>query len=360
MSKGAAGKVGFPTYLEDMHTNWVGDGDVLANLTDIMDTALGVAGNPFEALSYTDPSTDFDAVETEFQEFDTDVDALNYSTDYGAVVDAVVAKVDEAGVLNDLDITTLTSDSESTATSELATAVSKAVDNIDESVIRNLVKNFEARTSYSRDRAIRRFSGQMADINAVQGSAYMFGLALIEAQVVQSVEDFHSQVTREQFSRNVEHHIDLFKTFLSRSVETSIRNKVVRDSMLTKDTNLMTNMLYRNINLHQVVASTLAEIKRVSTVAEAEYIGNTADLNKAFSSWDFEVFNMASPVAGALGGGTFVPKSASKASSAIGGALSGAAGGALAGAEIGAAGGPIGAGAGAAIGALGGIGAALF
>lgn len=345
MSKGTAGKVDFPEHMKDVHIDWLGHPTSIdVTLDDVMNTALGAGGNPFESLSYTDPETDFDEVETSFGLFNTDVQALDHATDYGSIVDAIVAKLDTSGILNDVDVTSYQTNAEAGATSALQEAISQAVSLVDSDVIMRLVKSFEARTSYSRDRAVTRFSNQMADINAVQGSAYMFGLALIEAQVMQSVEDFHSEVTREQFNANTATYVQLFRDHLSLSVESAIRSKVNRDQLLGSNMQLVFNALYNNTNLKQSVASTLAEIKRLRTVAESEYVGNTADLNRSFSSWDFNVFNMATPVLGGMGGGTALPPAASKTSSAIGGAIAGA--------TAGAAFGPAGAGVGAALGGL--------
>lgn len=362
MSKGAAGKVGFPAHMETVHKDWLGftgeggDTTVTTSLIEVMNTALGVSGNPFDSLSYTDPSTDFDAVETEYAKLETKVDALAHDTDYGSIVDTVVAKLDTAGVLNDIDVSSFVDDSVSQADTVIAAAVKQAVDLVDDQTVLNLVKNFEHRTNYLRDRARRRFSGQMADINAVNSSAFMFGLALVEAQSMQSVSDFHSDVTRQQFGQFVDSHITIYRQQLISYVDVAVRNKVIRDNLLGQQTDRVVGMLYQNVSFTQALSEALGEIKRVRTVAEAEYVGNSADLNKNFSLWDFEVFDIGTRVLGGLGGGSYVPKGASKTSSAIGGALSGAGKGAALGSAV-----PgLGTGVGAAIGAGLGIGSALF
>lgn len=364
---GSAGSVDFPAHMKNPHQDWIGqksgadvDNAVTVSLYDVMETALAAGGNPYEGLEYNDPSTDFDSVETEYNTFQTSVSNLDNETDYVSTVDAVVAKIDEAGIINDIAYGTSATDSTSVADTQIAAAVSKAVDLIEGETITRLIRNYETRTNTARDRSVRRFTSSMAEAGAVNSSAYMFGLALIEAQVLQSVEDFHSTVEREQFNRNIDHHVQLFRDDLRHRIEILVRNKMARDSFLDSHTNLVTQSLYQNISLEQASAAVLAEIKRVRTVAEAEYTGNTADLNSAFSSWDFEVYKNSTAVLGGIGGGSFVPKAASKTSSAIGGALSGAGSGALSGAAIGAAGGPIGAGAGALIGAGIGAGSALF
>lgn len=358
MSKGSAGKVDFPTHMKDIHQDWLGyNGGVTSIDTDLISVMnASFLDNPFENLSYTDPSTDFDAVESEFGELQTEVDALDNETDYGGIVDAVVAKLDTSGVLDSIDVSSFVSAPRTEADAEIGAAVAKAVDLVDDRTILNLVKNFEKRTDYIRDRARRRFSGQMADINAINSSAYLFGLALIEAQSMQSVSDFHSDTTRQQFAQNVDAHIQVYRQQFAAYIDVAVRSKIIREQLLGQHTQNVISMLYQNVTFKQALSQILAEIKRVRTVAEAEYVGNTGDLNKNFSLWDFEVFDIGSRVLGGLGGGTYIPKAASKTSSAIGGAL----GGAAKGATIGAAGGPISAGTGALIGAGLGIGSALF
>lgn len=279
---GSAGKVGFPSYLEEQHSDFIngGAGSIVptTSIYDLWETGLGVGGNPFTGLAYTDPDGDMTEVETLSMAFQNEVTGLS-------------------------------------AADELSNAMIAATNAADNSANALATKAFEDNQKRTRARSIRAFSGQMAGINAVNSSAYMFGIALIESAALQSVENFRAELTLGQQQQLVQSYIQL-------------RSEKMR--------------------LLQTAVTTLLEIKRIRIVAEGEYVGNESDLSYRHANWDWEVVGNTVAAMGGLGGGTRLPKGPSKAMSAIGGAAKGAAAG-------GSIGGPVGAGIGAVVGGAAGF-----
>lgn len=361
---GSSGRVEFPTYMEDTHQDWLGytstgvDDTVDVDLIAVMDNALGMGGNPWEGHTLTDPATDLAAVQTRYSTYETLVDALDEETDWDSMIDNAVAKVDEAGVLVDVDFSTVVASARSGATTSLAAGIAAALDELDDAVIARAVQAYMNRGSVQKERAIGRFSSTMADMNAVNSSAFMFGLAIIEAQHMQDVDQYQAQIELQAYNNLVNNWVAMFRAELEQELRMEVTNKSSRETVLREGAQMMVQMLSNRVQSTANTAALLAETKRVGIVATQEYELADADLDYKFSQWDFEVFTRAANVLGSISGAAaYVPGQPSKTASAIGGALSGAA----AGAGIGTAIAPgIGTAVGAAVGGIAGLLSGIF
>jgi hypothetical protein len=152
---GQSGKVGFPAYMETQHDLW------LDNAASLITTLIAGASPYNTALAYN-PTTDIAAVQTRYNTFDAIVTALAPSTDWGTFVDAVVAKID--------------------ATMLPTTYIDERVEAFE---IANLPAYF---------RALNRFAGGMSDINAVHGSAFVIGGALMEMEFQNQIAGYTAQL----------------------------------------------------------------------------------------------------------------------------------------------------------------------
>ena len=83
---GGSGKVGYPAYMESMHSTWLDDVD------GYMDAAIG--NSPFTTATAYDPDTDLAAMDTAIVAFNTAVDAISVATDYASYSTAVKNQVD--------------------------------------------------------------------------------------------------------------------------------------------------------------------------------------------------------------------------------------------------------------------------
>lgn len=357
---GVSGAVEFPDHMEDIHKEWLGYSDgpqgLVTNLSDAMNSALRSLGNPFSGFEYEDPAPILSDINSELSSYKDVVDALDAEVDYNSIVDNAVKKVDTVGVLNDVDTSGIVTALKSENEELIADAIETAVQAIESEALDNVVNAFAERQRYAKSRAVRQYTGQMADINAVQSSAFMFGIALIEAEHLQSVSDFNAQVSIDVYRDMVKAYIGR----LSENLNIELRKKSIRDQILMNSINLTMQAFNSNKNFKKSLLELTTEINRIEFLIGQEYVASSADLKNKEATWPFKVFTYGGQLLGSMGGGTALPEGPSKAGSAIGGALSGAASGALSGASIGAAGGPITAVGGAAIGAGAGLAAALL
>lgn len=346
---GASGTVDFPTYLKEVHADLLADGEpdgsglttINTSLVAVMNTALGVSGNPYTdasrpsgATAYN-PATDLAAVMAEFSEYDTAVDALTDSATWGTFVDSVVAKIAASGTFP----TPTFLNSLSSAISGILTAATTALAS---TPISDAVDAYEAEELSNFQRSVGRWAAGMADINAVQSSSFIIGLALRE-------QDFENKV--ERFRREMK--LETFKTIVLEGIkghiDAAMRQQGIKDQMVLAGTAQVVDLLKHKLDNLRSAASVLAEIKRLAIVAEHEETNLNIELDAKEATWDLEVFGYAANLLASGSGGT---SGTGKAPLSTGQSVMG---GALAGASIGASFGPVGAGIGAAAGGLMGL-----
>lgn len=289
-----AGEIGYPVYMEDRHKDLLDD---LIPEVDIVRVA-----SPYEdAVSY-DPTIKLAEIKLRYDSLAAAVDRLN-------------PKRDLEGFIN------------------TASNIAEQQKLLGEGPVAEVVSNFESRQAITHARVLNRFNGAMADINAVQSSAFVIGQALIESQLQNSVDGV--------------------------SADLSFRNFHMRAQFMAQVTSEFMSLTSFSIDTNRMLTSLLAEINRVTILAEKEQHDNDLRIDIDDSLWGLRTFAFAGNMLSAISGSTSLPEFGSPNDSTLGGSnvtpVQGAASGAVAGATIGAStGNPYGAAAGAVIGGIGG------
>lgn len=283
MSGSTSGAVSFPTYMEDTHKAWLNNSGSVSptsgtDLQTILNVAHTDAGNPFFGEAAYDPTDDPSSSiaagsplgrnQTKLDSFETEVSGIDEEADWASML----AK----------------------AKTELDTNFNDAALN---------------RIDPAQLKAINRFTAGMADINAVNSSAFVIGLALIESEVTKGI----SQQIEER-----------------------------RGRMLLQAVAEMIQLLLSRVTGRQTVATLQAEISKILMIALQEQRDRDLEIDEADARWDLEVFAYGQNLLSSISGAPMVPRPLSKGQSALAGALGGA--------SAGAAFGPIGMGVGAIVG----------
>jgi len=153
---GGSGAVSYPTYMTDVHNDWLdntGVDTITSSITDVMDAALG--NSPFLGMDAYNPDADISSMisaEVKLQDLVTLLSS-------GTSLDALIANV------------------------------------LDDSHIDNIVTEFEADASARLVSTILpRFRRGMQDINAVVSSAFAIGESIIEAEQERNVNRFSAEL----------------------------------------------------------------------------------------------------------------------------------------------------------------------
>lgn len=311
-SGGPTGSIDYPDYMEKIHVDWITGGTVAdpdpkinTTLETVMNLAL-VGGDPYDGESAFDPAaastptagSPLSDMQLRHDAADTIITALDPRTDYGNFVDKAKTKVDESYVSS--------------------------------TEIDNEVSAFETSLRARKLTEISSWTGGMADINAVNGSQFIMGMALIEGDITHQINKFEADLR--------------------------IRLKEERGKLVDSAVRVMTQLQQDEISSHVAITQLQAEISRLKIVALKEQKDTDLEIDVLDAMWEFNVYQLGANILGTLGGSTMPQvNQPSKAQSAIGGAISGGATGAMIGSSAGAPGAAIGAGIGFLVGGIAGL-----
>jgi hypothetical protein len=319
---GASGKVDFPTYMKDIHNEWLNlndDDEIETSITGAMNSALG--SSPYTSFSAYDPDVVLAESAAAVLAFSTLLGSVDEETEWPALFGITKTAV---GV---------------------ETAITST--EISESVIAASVDSFGDSLDYDIDSNILpRFRRGMQDINAVVSSAFPIGESIIETNKLRAIAKYNSDLRLDAAGKNAE--IGL-RTAIANLEAKKDYGRVYLDGVAQL---LQYRMHKINWNLDLLRAT--IENNRIKIVAKKEQTVDDIELAKNDALWDLQVFQHGGNLLAAISGGTAaVDQGPSKVASAIGGAMSGAAAGAQIGSMINpGVGTAIGAGIGAAAGAI--------
>lgn len=323
--------------------------------------------------------------------------------DWEAWVDAVKTKLDALG-FGDVDIVGILENVADFSRSWLEDVLPTINAVLDEDLIADLVASFSAGQDLEKARTVRGFTSGMADVNAVQTSAFVFGLGQIYAEYDAATLRFQADTRKELLQQALQSITSVHSAQISAAVQASVTNAQLERQLVSQAvgtilqakqgdlsykqafmqtfTTLFSD-LFRNLAASQREADarrgavyaqeaqhllqydmgimdawlrsahTRADALRQRVVMTHEYEGTLFDLDLRFADWDLSTLERAANVLAAPSGmAGLVPPTPTKTQTALSGALSGAGAGAAIGTAVG---GPAGAGVGAGIGAAFGL-----
>lgn len=330
-----SGAIDFPVHMKEIHKNWIGydNGASLLvpvssgnSINDLINDAL--ANNPFANATLTAPTDNITAINNEITALKNSISNINEEVDWREFLKQAENGVKESTLLSRIDISDLLEKSRRNAGISTKDAVEAAFAMTNNEVLIKARDAFEKRADKTRIRAINRFSGGMLDINAVSGSAFILGLALIESEHMDSVNEFDANLSTEMYSQGVQTFVQLFSTELQSRVNGALEGQRFQVSIMSDSVRLMSNVMLKKVELEQAVLSVLFETNRLDIVATQEYETSDIDLDAKYANWGFDNYTKSANVLASISGASAVlPEKPSRAASALGGALGGASAG---------------------------------
>ena len=329
---GVAGAVDFPQYMKDFHKFWllgetIGDPGSMQALI----TAAQAVDSPFFGETAYDPDTDLAAVQSRLSTWISNVDAFDSETDWLSALTQARANVGTATfpLANVFDML------ESTVFSEIATNISALVSS---TIISNRVSAFTTRTAAQWQTQVGQFVGQMADLNAVMTSSYVWGLAFMHNQRQAEINDYQRSIEQQLYDSATQ-------LMLQAQMSVGTQRVLTRDQAMLQGTERMMTDRLAGQELVGKTAYLKADSMRGQIVAKQEQLARDLQIDVDDAEWDFRILQHGANFLASINGAPLIPKPPSQFQSA----LSGAVGGAAAGASIG---GPVGAAIGGGIGLL--------
>lgn len=185
--------------------------------------AAGLAGNAAtEKISKVTPEsidakvTKADTAADEHADDAFDSISANVRTAMDTLVTSSTAatKTDVTSVIEDF-LTQFLGSTVSNLGDVVTQAISAANSAIGLAVIDSAVDNFEQKQMLPYMRGVNRFAGGMADVNAVNSSAFMVGMSNLEAEFQRSVGEFRGDLELRVFTSVIGQYLALFQQTLS-------------------------------------------------------------------------------------------------------------------------------------------------
>lgn len=104
-----------------------GTDSLTESLVSVVETATTSGGNPYSGEVAYDPSTELSTMQTRYDTFDTDVEALAHDTDWEGNIDTAVGKLSVAGLASAEDISSIVTSAISKAIGDAAIVMNNAV-----------------------------------------------------------------------------------------------------------------------------------------------------------------------------------------------------------------------------------------
>jgi len=319
----------------------------------------GVSVNPYTDVSAYNPAADIGEFMGDVATYRAFTTALNPDSDFDSHVSRALARTsvtefpaeDISEALTAI-VSTAISDAETAVTSArnvassnasdaVAAAILAASEVVESAPVTNMIEQFRRRAETAHLKSVSRYTGGMADINAVQSSAFLFGLALMESEHVERVEEFVARLSMQIYDSVIPAYLqmetvysaDHLTTFRDRTntqlrVQGALNAQVRggRDTFMIQAVNELAGSLARKGESKRAAAALSAEAGRLKFVAlsERDKQDNLYDVEEWL--WELKLFQYGSNVlSGVSTGGEVLPERPNQMSTMLSGALAGAA-----------------------------------
>ncbi len=227
------------------------------------------------------------------------------------------------------------------AVAAVTAAVTAAETILESAPVTNMIEQFRRRAESTHLKSLSRFTGGMADVNAVQSSAFLMGMALLESEHGERVEEFIARLSMQIYESVVPAYLQLEATFSTDHLatfrdraNTHLRAQTVldlqvrsgRDNFMRQAVNDLSGMLVRLGESKRTLAATSGEAGRLKFVALSERDKQDVLYDVEEWLWELKLFQYGANVLSAqVTGGQVLPERPSQMSTTLGGAMTGAA-----------------------------------
>ncbi len=266
---GSSGKIGYPGYIEDIHEDIMSGTSSWAPSTDL-ETAVNdaMAANPYTTINAYNPASDITAWEGTTSTVTTDWSNLHPENDLTSYV--------------------------TTARTLYNTYV------YDDNYIDDQVQIYEDSAMQEAMNSVSRFAAGMADINAVNSSAFITGMANIENTNRLSVNQYRTQLT--------------------------LKSKELRSQWMSQSVNMMMQMLQTKSQMGVQTANLNIDSKTKKVLAYNDQYEKDAAYDVKDAMWNINMLEYGLKALSAPGvSPSQIPPEPSQAQSALSGAMAGAA-----------------------------------
>jgi hypothetical protein len=357
MGGGTAGSSSFPNDNTIDTTTGVYSYWIVDVIKEMIDVSIGevlvedgpiVGGSPSPLSAETTPSPDEymgdsgTGSQAKVTLFDTAANAIAETTDYASYIAAALTGAntlntapsnieDDVETIRAADRTDVTSAMTAalTAAGTALTAMKGAVDTVD---VTDLTDAYEVNIRKKYLGAISRLASGMADINAVNSSAFIFGMAAIERELLADVAQFASSLAIKVFENDSVMYNAAFTTYMN-SFNNAFNNhlngyvniKQGRDGVAVASLNNISSLANMKIDAQLKAVTLQHQVNRDTHEAEVQEHQRQLQIDMEDALWDWKLFAFGGNLLAASGGAVAQPPQLSTGEKVFSGVLAAAA-----------------------------------
>ena len=294
-----------------------------------------------QAVAEADESDSFPAVSIA-------TDAVSIHTATRTAITSMITSAATAAAASALSVH---SSERTNVSSAMTSAIAAAIAVVNDDNIKEMTDAYEDRTKKQYLRAKTRLAAGMSDINAVNSSAFIFGMASIDRQWIEDVNNFDSQTTNDLYKTALGLFLDTFKTTFTAHIGTGsggyieafnnafsaqlreqgslkqLRSKS-RDDMVMQASEGMARLQQFKVNSYQAYNALQIETNKIKHDADTQEMWNNLTLEVEAGKWDLDLFSYGANMLASASGASVTPlrpSVLSQITQAAGGILTGAA-----------------------------------
>jgi hypothetical protein len=354
---GSVNNIAFPysadaTTPTGIYTSWI-----VTDLAGMITTAAG-EDSPYasETIPNHDTTYGTSAATTQARvtAFKAIIDGLDEEDDYATHVAAAITQAASAypttSVATDIAaIHTAERSSISTAITAALAAAATAATAVTGASTTALVTAYEAKIKKQYHASMARFTSGMADINAVNSSAFIWGMAGIEKELLASIAEFTANLDYKAFELSETMRLNTLNTYMDAFKSTFLLHLThhqsktgARDKFLADSISYIGNLMQARLKYQFDVVVQQGELNMLIHNSNLAEYNRNLELTVEDTLWDWKLYAFGGNMLAAAGGAVTIPKQMSAGAQAVSGAMSGASLGFMIGGPAGAAVGGIG------------------
>lgn len=283
-----AGVSTWPDYMHNYHAFWLANANAItagaeAETRDsgyswYMDSDIGIArtNNPYVGESGYNPDTDLDNIESQFSDFQKEVESLSHIDDWGKAfaeaVSLLAEQIPQVAEVEDVDV-----DEEVDAAADA----------------------YERRRTPAFMRTIGRLAAGLNDVNAVHGSAFFSALASVENEFQGDIGAHRSEMRTQAERARMEHK----SRRLLQGQQLNTQADVARNNAVLSATTEMLKMLSALTGMKGELVRLRADTSKMAVVARKEHVDQTLAIKTKEATWELDLYAYAGNLLASISGG---------------------------------------------------------
>ena len=167
------------------------------------------------------------------------------TTMWDSLVDTVSTKLQTCGIPKNANLLTVLTKAAQDAEQNLRTAITLTKKFIDDDILSDVSNQFASRREIAFSSQHRQFAGQMADLNAINSTGFLFGTALLKAEQMREVGEFDANLSLAQFQQGLASYLQIHGQALTAGLGVEQQNAQAHNRLLEASIQLLSQLTLR-------------------------------------------------------------------------------------------------------------------